>query len=493
MNDCAVTIAEPEIPLPPILRAELTGAPLSPRPWYLSIAPAYLGLFVWAPFFDQLWVGDLPRGDLSSLFGSAVAASALCFCLFYWAASWGLAARRPLGIVAASTFGTAGSECLTGVAIAVANIVWYALAIDWAVDTTLLGLRACHLIAPEDIAGWRLGAVDVKSPVYLCTAVFWIYITGTSALWKMTGVIAALMRNYVPVAVLLLTAVALWMLPNLGSYRVADAVSIAQNAHAPSQFHDSALPMMVGFFALAGLTSVDWGSHARGRRDLVLGGLTGIVVAASWTAGMSLVVVAGAVARLTQAEVALAASVADPLSLSFRWAVFYGIGGVPCAVILILFALAALAPACYSVGVFGEILSIRWPRLRQWGWTWIGGAIAVLLSATSSLNRQDLIFSVMGVVFSPIAGAMCGDWLRQRGGWSGLRHGVNKVGIIACAAGWAIALILESVRVSNPGPVAWRLPAALVGFATSVAAYWLLARFGPEPTFVRLSQPDIDQ
>ena len=56
--------------------------------------------------------------------------------------------------------------------------------------------------------------------------------------------------------------------------------------------------MILGFFAMASLTSVDWGAEVRGRRDLVLGGLTGIVLAASWTAGMSLVVVAGTVARL---------------------------------------------------------------------------------------------------------------------------------------------------------------------------------------------------
>jgi len=26
-------------------------------PWYRGIAPAYLNLFIWAPFFDQLWSG----------------------------------------------------------------------------------------------------------------------------------------------------------------------------------------------------------------------------------------------------------------------------------------------------------------------------------------------------------------------------------------------------------------------------------------------------
>jgi len=495
LNDRAVTIAEPEVPLPPILRAELTGPAPPRRPWYFTIAPAYLGLFVWAPFFDQLWAGDLPRGDLPSLLVSAGAASALCFCLFYPAASWGLAARRPLGIVAASTFGTVGSEWITGVAIAVANIVWYAVAIDWAVDSTLLGLDACGLIAPEALAGWQLGTVDVKSPVYLCTALFWIYITGTAALLKLTGVIVALMRIYAPIALLLLTAVALWLLPSLGSYRLEDAVLIAENAWFFDrwQAHDSALQMVLGFFALASLTGVDWGAHARGRRDLVLGGLTGVVLAASWTAGMSLVIVAGTVARLHHTGGSYLTSVVDPLRLSFRWAVFYGIGGVLGGAILILFGLAALAPACYSVWAYGEKLSIHWPRLRQSGWTWIGGAIAFVLAATSSLNRLELIDSAMGDVFAPVAGAMAGDWLRQRGGWSGLRHGINRTGVMAWGAGFAIALVLEVDRVGIPRSADWRQPTVIYGFITSLVVYWLLARLGRERPAVALSQQAIGQ
>ena len=74
------------------------------------------------------------------------------------------------------------------------------------------------------LAGWHLGPVDVKSPVYLCTALFWIYITGTAGLLRLTGVIVALMRVYAPIALLLLTAVALWLLPSLVSYRLEDAV-----------------------------------------------------------------------------------------------------------------------------------------------------------------------------------------------------------------------------------------------------------------------------
>jgi len=483
------------VPLPPILRAELAGPPLARRPWYRSIAPAYLGLFVWAPFFDRLWAGDLPRSDLPWLFGIAAAASILCFGLFYLTASWGLAARRPLGIVAASTFGTLGSEWITGVAIAVANIVWYAVAIDFAVDSILLGLRACGLISPVVLAGWHLGAVDFKSPVYLCTALFWIYITGTAGLLRLAGVIVALMRVYAPIALLLLTAVALWLLPSLVSYSPYDAVKIAESASFLywRRGHDSALQMMLGFFAMTSLTSVDWGAAVRDRRDLVLGGLTGIVLAATWTAVMCLVIVAATAARLDLQGGWFLASVDDPYRLSFRWALFYGIGGVPAGAILILFGLAALAPACYSVWVYGEKLSIHWPRLRQSRWTWIGGAVAFALAATSNASRLELIFTAMGDLFAPAAGAIAGDWLSQRGDWSGLRQGVNRAGVIAWGAGFGVALALEVDRVFDPASAPWWQPTSLCGFVTSFVIYWLLARLGRVRPTVALSQQEIGQ
>ena len=47
---------------------------------------------------------------------------------------WGYRTGRRLGVVAASTFGTTGSDWLTGVGLAAAEIVWYAVAIDYAVQ-----------------------------------------------------------------------------------------------------------------------------------------------------------------------------------------------------------------------------------------------------------------------------------------------------------------------------------------------------------------------
>jgi cytosine permease len=480
---------ESSFPLPPILRKSLEDPPLARRPWYQTIGPAYLGIFVWAPFFDALWVGGLTHFPLPWLCAEAVGASLLCFTLFYYIpASWGFQTRQPLAIVAASTFGTIGSEWITGVAVAIAALVWYTVAIDYAVDSTLLGLRACGMVGPESLLASRLGPVVVKSPVYFTTALFWIYITGTSSLWKITGVVVALMKVYAPIALLLLTSVALLLVSNLRSYAADTVALLAAQLRTTQQWqnHRSVVELMTGFFALAGLSSVDWGATAQRRRDVVMGGVTGIVLPASWTAIMSLLVVAGAIASVGHDSPWL--SPHETFPLTFRWAVYYGIGGIPGGAILILFGLAALAPACYSAWVYSQKLTTHWPRLGHTGWTWSGGAIALALGGTGYASRLDAIFFAMGVMFAPAIGAMAGDWLVQKGTWPGIRPGVNRTGVFAWAAGLGIALAVEVGRVEGPGSAPWWYSSAICGFVVAFAYYSLLARLGRESPAVRFRQ-----
>ena len=481
MTDCSETIEESNGGLPPILNAEQASAPLAGGPWYVTILPTYLGIFVWAPFFDSLWIGDLAQFGLVWLICRAVLGALLCYALFYLVpASLGLRCRKPIGLVAAATFGTIGSEWITGVAVGLASILWYAVAIDYAVDSTLLGLQSCGFFTMASLSPWDFGPIVVKSPVYLCTALFWIYITGKAGLLRLPGVVVALMRVYTPIALLLLIGVALSLLPNLHSYRLADAVAIAENEGLIQGWpvHGSVLQLMTGFFAMAGLLSVDWGARAERQRDLLSCGLTGIVVTASLTSILSLVVVASTVTRLVTDVAAPAVGEIDAIPLSFRWAVFHGIGGVPGGATLMLFGLAALAPACYSVWVFGQKLSTHWPGLRQSSWTWLGGSIAFALGATSHLNRLDLVFSAMGDVFGPVVGVIVSDWVRNRGAWLGLRRTIEPNAVIAWGVGVLFAIILDVLRVVNREYEDWCQPTSIWGFVASFAAFSLLTRLG---------------
>jgi hypothetical protein len=285
------------------------------------------------------------------------------------------------------------------------------------------------------------------------------------------------MRVYAPIALALLTAVAFWFLPSVASARFDRAATItaAITPTALGRATDPAWRMILGFSAMSILSGVDFGVIARGRRDLVLGGLTGIALAASWTASMSLVSVEGAASLIFKERGSLVANMVEPFPLSFRWAVFHGIGGVTAGAILVSFGLAALAPACYAVRAYGETLAERWPRLGHAGWTWIGGAIALALAATSNLDRLDVVYSAMGAVIGPALGAIAGDWVRQRGGWSKGKDGVAADGVIAWVAGLVLAAADAIAPSLGPGFARWAPPASICGFAASFIVFWLLA------------------
>ncbi len=407
--------------------------------------------------------------------GRRIVAAVLCFGLFYYpAAMWGFRTGRRLGVVAASTFGTTGSDWLTGVGLAAAEIVWYAVAIDYAVEATFLGLVACGMLPEGVLENWTVGTALLRNPVFMAVAVFWIFITGMSTLLRLTAIIGASMKVYAPVALVLLTIAAFWVFPAVSRFPVA---SRFDGPSFPPRL--SAIPIFTGFFSVVGLMSVDWGAASARRKDVVVGGLTGIVLAGSCTALLSLLVVAGAIGRMGSAGPAEWTPPALPW-LSFRWGIVHGVGGTPAGAILILLGLAALAPACYSSCVFVRKLFARWPRVRRIDWAWIGCTLGFALVATGWPGRLEAVDHVMGIVFAPAAGAMAGDYLRQKGEWAGVRRGIHLPGVVAWASGVAIRLILDSLaeRGGLPAPAISASPVA--GFLVAAIIYWIMARLGLE-------------
>jgi hypothetical protein len=116
--------------------------------------------------------------------------------------------------------------------------------------------------------------------------------------------------------------------------------------------------------------------------------------------------------------------------------------------------------------------------------------MAWLLITTAWADRGDVIAEGMGLVFAPALGAMAGDCLRQRGGWAGIRHGVNLPGVV----GWAAGLALSSASRTwgnVPGTVwGWLPPAPIAGFLTAALVYWLLAGVGLERPSIVLRAVD---
>jgi purine-cytosine permease-like protein len=193
------------------------------------------------------------------------------------------------------------------------------------------------------------------------------------------------------------------------------------------------------------------------------------VAVASWTvATLGLLTVAGAVG---------AGRLAPPDD-TFRAAVRAAIGGNLGAVILLVFGLGSLAPACFSAYLFSLRLFDVWPRITQTRWTLFGTTAAWLLMAVGISQRLELVFPVMGAVFAPLAAALTADYLRQRGAWRGPRRGVNVPGLLA----WAVGLAVGLMPILNPAAIRFQ-PAAVFAYLAAFVTYIVLAGLGAESPF----------
>jgi cytosine permease len=474
-------ISIPPPQLPSILRADLAGPRIERRSWVWTIAPAYAGVFAWEPFFDRLGKFLVGESSLGPLIAVSLLAAIACFGLLYLVpALSGWAAGERLSLVGASTFGTAGSEWIAGVAVGVGAIGFYAVSIFMAVRLTLLGLIASGGVASSALDPVSLGPLVLDPPVLLLSALFWIFITIAANGLRLTGVIVALMQVYTPVALLLLAATAL--LSCSGQAASTAAVTAPSTAAGPAGQGTSGglelFQLVFAYFAFSGFAAVDWGMAVRHRRDLRIGGWLGVILAGSYCASLSLVTVAGAARRIGPGSIDEAGlRLADPRT--FHGAIFHGIGGITGGTILMLFGLASLAPAVYAVFVYSTRLASHWPAIGRRGWVWLGAGIGFVLVSTSRACQIDTIFGLIGAVFASAVGAMTGDWLRRRGIWRGGRAGVNPAGVSA----WGAGVMVGQIPILG-GSIGWRIasfqPAALFAYLTALAFYLVLAALGLE-------------
>ena len=194
---------------------------------------------------------------LGWLIATAVLAVLAChFLLYDIPAMWGWTSGRRLGVVAASTFGTTGSEWVTGVGLGLGGLAFYAISIDMAIKLIMLGLLSGGLIDQDVFKPWSLGPMDVESPVIVLTAGFWIYVVTVVCRLRMANVIFALMQVYTPVAMLLLAATALLASGGLPEF-VASQGSLTQLDPALRPYAGSSqarlFELVFGAFAMSGL------------------------------------------------------------------------------------------------------------------------------------------------------------------------------------------------------------------------------------------------
>jgi len=482
-------------------------ATIPPRPWQAGVAPQYITLFLWVAFSDRLAGETLAVGGLAWSALGAAAGGLLCYLLLYYTpAMWGLAARRPLEGVAEATFGRAGARWLPGVLMGLAQVVWLAVGTFYATDYMLRGLVACRLIDPAALEPIVRGGLTLGGLAFLATALAWTLIFAAIGRW-VVRFIAAIMIVYPILPALALGAAMTWNLDGLSRYEPPglDPATALPIADAGPRAARAMIQWAFAFFATAGASAADWGAASRDGRDVRLGGLVGVALAATILAILPLATVAGSLGRTPpralEARAALdralvmrgsgpvverarrdlrAAAAGVATDSTYASALLRGVGGRWAGGMLIAFALASMAPAVYAASDLGRRFAAAWPALPQTAWTFLGALAAYPLVALGVPANAGPLFTVLGAAFAPVVGAMAADACRHRGAWPGPRRGVNVAGVLAWLAGLAVGLI----PIAGPalGRDSWARiqPAAVLAFGAAFLAYALVAALGLE-------------
>jgi len=457
--------------LPGYIRSAAPVPAANRAAWFKNTAPSYAGIFLWFAFYQSL--GDsLSLSSLGMVLVGIVLAGLICHFLFYYVPGLlGMRTGLPLYIVGTSTFGTQGGYFLPGIFMGLLQIGWYSVGTFFAVKLILngLGMPAITLYGPPE-AG-QAAAFDIKFAVF---AIIWGYLFAFIGAKGITYV--ARMNQFFPIVPIVLLIVGfLYALPYIGAFQTPAATATQSAAGAcacacPCAGMLLIIQLIVGFTATAAAVGTDFCTNARDKRDVQLGGLVGIFLAILFTAGLAMLTVAGAHGK-------------DPKMASWTYGdaleALSPIGG---RVMLILFAIGSMAPACFCSFIIGNSLStmLSKPNSRI-PITMAGATVGIVLAVTGVSANLAPYFGLIGASFGPVVGAMAADWLLSGRKWSGPRQGINVAGYAA----WLVGFL---VGISNNGMVTAALgrellagwhPTGVYSFVVGFVVYYALAGLRP--------------
>jgi len=453
------------------LPSYITSASPNPQdkraPWYKNTAPTYAGIFLWFVFWQDAVNAPNQGGLLSHGVGwallSLVLAALVCHFLFYLVPGMlGMKTGLPLYIVGTSIFGAQGGLILPGFLMGVLQFGWLGVNVYF----SSLALAAVIPLPPQVIMviwGVLAAFVGLKGIQYVAKVATYLPL--------------------IPLVVLLLLLAK--TAGTLGSFDPAKFVelhkSVAPTAPAAlSSFGVLAfmLTFVVGFFATAGAAGVDFGLNSRNKNDVQMGGLTGVALAAIVTAGISLLVVAGAYGS---ADLSKSAVEAGKGGLILQTpALIPVIFGKSAGIIMFLLAVAAFPPACFSSFIAANSFKTTLPKVNPFLSVGIGAAVSILLAISGWAGKAIIVFQIIGATFGPICGAMVVEYLLAGGKWTGPRAGFNPAGWIS----WLAGAIVGVLPILNIYPV----PAAPVAaFIVGAVVYWVCAKARMQSAVVTVS------
>ena len=464
---------------PPTVRAALDAPPLPRRGWQWTSGPQLIALFLWVGYFDQIPQEALPRGGvMPTVLGALVGGLLANLLLFRSPALWGMTTGLPLAVTATSTFGLRGAAWVPGGLFAAAQVAGMAVSAWYGATLCLTGLVRLSLLDPRHLAPWPVGATVLAPRLVLLTAFLWCLAAALVGRY-LVRVIAALMNVYpiLPAALLAATTVVAFRTipdfrpdPNLPG---RDVLGLKPSVSAGL----IALQMVFAFFAGAGLLAADWGTVARGPGDVRAGGWVGLTFASWVVATLAVLSVAGAAGRLAAPDVKGPGAAPSLAPSTFRYteAIELLVGGPVAGGMLLGFGLAALAPAVYSAFVFSTRMHDAVPRVSRTRWTLLGVAGASGLIVAGVPVRLFELYSVLGALLAPAAGAIAADASRGRGAWPGPRAGLNAPGFLAWGVGAVVGFLPAFGRANGVDALAGFEPSALYAFLFAFLAYRVAA------------------
>src|SRR3954468_14206194 len=414
-------------------------------PWYKNTAPTYAGVFLWVVFYREIASGTLDKAGVGLSLLALLLGGLISYGLFYYVpALMGMRTGYPLYVVGSSPFGTQGGYLMPGLLMGVLQVGW--MSVNTFVATsfilTAFGSQAGPGTFPFAViaAIWALGLSYVGAKGIQYVGRFALYL------------------NMVPLLMILIV--------------------FAKNGTAAGQYipeHPSPylgftmlIQVVVGFFATAGAAGVDFEMANRDERDVRWGGLVGILLPVLVAGGLPLLSVAGAHAFYGVKDYRFDSAIAQTGSFA--------------AIAFFLFAVASIAPMCFSSFIAGNSLATMIPGVPRTTSTMVGAVIAAVLAITGAAANLVNLFTIIGASFGPICGAMVADYWLSGKKWAGPREGINFAGYGAWAVGFIIG-ILSFLPISEDTKP-YLQPAAVYSFLAGFVVYAVLAKAGLQPPTV---------
>jgi cytosine permease len=387
-----------------------------------------------------------------------VLAAVICHAFFYLVPGLlGMKTGLPLYIVGTSTFGATGGFLMPGFLMGVLQFGWVGVNVYFS-SLALAGVVPLPSWVIMIAWGLLAGFVGLKGIQYVAKVATYLPLIPLAILLFLLAKTAGAIGDFDP------------------QKFIALHKSVVPDAPAAlSAFGVLAFMMtfVVGFFATAGAAGVDFGSNSRDKNDVQMGGLVGVALAIIVTAGISLLVVAGAYGspEFSKAAVAAGSKATPPGFILQTPGLITVLRHRSAGVLMFLLALSAFPAACFSSFIAANSFKTTLPKVNPFISVGIGTVVSIVLAITGLAGKAIIVFTIIGASFGPICGAMMVDYFLAGGKWSGPRAGFNPAGWVAWLAGFVVG-ILPILNICA-------LPAAPVAaFLVGAVVYYVCAKLG---------------